>query len=449
MSDALSIFAAAREAPRTTALKHANASYSFADLADLTHDRLRTLRDELKPGVLHAVTGLNHPETVVTLYALFEQRAPVLLLHPRLTAVERAAKIQAAGRHDLSGLPDAAAILFTSGTTGRPRGAVLTRSALVASAQASAANLGWVDGDCWLLAMPIGRIGGLSIVTRCLAARKTVALEAAFNAATLPTRLEDTRSTLVSLVPTMLAQTLDAHPRWTPPAHLRAILVGGSAAPAGLLQQAARRRLPIVITYGCTETCSQVVATPYSQRFDTAACAAGRPLQGAELRVAAGHIQMRGPMLMAGYLGEPPLTAGSWFDTGDLGEVDDHGCVHIHARRSDLVVTGGENVYPSEVEQALERCPGIRQAGVFGVYDGVWGQTVAAALVATHAPPSDATLLRYVKERLAPHKRPRQIVFVPSLPHTPAGKLDRDALQGLTPSLRPLRADTTVGVQSV
>ncbi len=123
---------------------------------------------------------------------------------------------------------------------------------------------------------------------------------------------------------------------------------------------------------------------------------------------------MRGPMLMAGYLGEPPLTAGNWFDTGDLGEVDDHGCVHIHARRSDLVVTGGENVYPSEVEQALERCPGIRQAGVFGVYDGVWGQIVAAALVATHAPPSDATLLRYVNERLAPHKRPRQIVFVPA-----------------------------------
>ena len=153
-------------------------------------------------------------------------------------------------------------------------------------------------------------------------------------------------------------------------------------------------------------------------------------------------------MLMAGYLGEPPLPAGGWFDTGDLGEVDDHGYVHIHARRSDLVVTGGENVYPSEVERALERCPGIREAGVFGVPDDVWGQTVAAALVTTHAPPSDGALLNYLKQRLAPHKRPRQIVFVPSLPQTPAGKLDRDALQALKLSLRPLRADSAVGARS-
>ncbi len=173
------------------------------------------------------MTGLNHPETVVTLYALFEQRAPVLLLHPRLTAMERAAKTQAAGRHDLSGLPDAAAILFTSGTTGRPRGAVLTRSALVASAQASAANLGWVDGDCWLLPRPSGASAACRS-SRAVWRHQTVALEAAFNAATLPTRLEDTRNTPASLVPTMLAQTLDAHPRWTAPAHLRAILAGGS-----------------------------------------------------------------------------------------------------------------------------------------------------------------------------------------------------------------------------
>ena len=195
---------------------------------------------------------------------------PVLLLHPRLTATERAIEVEAATRHDLSGQPDAAAILYTSGTTGRPRGAVLTRSALLASAQASAANLGWFDDDCWLLAMPIGRIGGLSIVTRCLAARKPVALEPAFDAATLPARIEATRSTLVSLVPTMLAQVLDMHPDWVAPAHLRAVLVGGAAAPARLLQRAAERRMPIVITYGCTETCSQIVATPYSHRFEAA-----------------------------------------------------------------------------------------------------------------------------------------------------------------------------------
>jgi O-succinylbenzoic acid--CoA ligase len=443
MTDALSIFAAAREAPRSTALKHGAQAFSFSQLADLTRDRLRALQAELRPATPFPLTGVNTLEVVVSLYALLEQRAPVLLLHPRLTAAEREFETQAAARHYLSGQPDVAAILYTSGTTGRPRGAVLTRSALVASARASATNLGWYDDDCWLLAMPLGRIGGLSIVTRCLAARKTVALEPACDAATLPARIDATRSTLVSVVPTMLAQALDAHPDWMAPAHLRAILVGGAAAPAGLLQCSAQRRLPIVITYGCTETCSQIVATPYAKRYEAAACGAGRPLTGAELRILGGHIQARGPMLMAGYLGEPPLPAGDWFDTGDLGSLDEQGCVHIHARRADLVVTGGENVYPAEVEHTLAKCPGIREAGVFGVQDEIWGQTVAAALVATQLPPDDATLMSYLSERLAPYKRPRQICFVPSLPHTPAGKLDRDALQGFAPCLRPLRAAVT------
>ena len=150
-------------------------------------------------------------------------------------------------------------------------------------------------------------------------------------------------------------------------------------------------------------------------------------------------------MLMAGYLGEPPLPAADWFDTGDLGNLDEHGYVRIQARRADLVVTGGENVYPAEVEHALEKCPGIREAGVFGVQDEIWGQTVAAALVTTPTPPSDATLLSHLNERLAPHKRPRQICFVPSLPQTAAGKLDREALQRFATCLRPLRAATAIG----
>jgi len=442
VSDALSIFAAARDAPHATALRHGDESYTFAELAALTRKRIDELQ-HARSAVPFALTGSNSLPTVLTLYALLERRVPVLLLHPRLTEPEREAEVRAAGRHDLKAAADAAAILYTSGTTGTPRGAVLTRAALIASARASAANLGWVDGDCWLLAMPIGRIGGLSILTRCLLARKAVALEPSFDAATLPARIESTRSTLISLVPTMLSQVLDAHPHWAAPARLRAILVGGAAASASLLQRAAERRLPIVITYGCTETCSQIVATPYARRYDTAACGAGRVLSGAELRVRNGHLQARGAMLMAGYLGEPPRRADDWFDTGDLGGIDAEGNVLVEARRSDLLVTGGENVYPAEVEHVLQHCPGVREAGVFGVADPVWGHTVAAALVAATDPPDDALLLGYLNERLAPHKRPRQICFVPSLPHTPAGKLDRPALERMACSLRPLRPATS------
>jgi O-succinylbenzoic acid--CoA ligase len=334
---------------------------------------------------------------------------------------------------------DAAAILYTSGTTGSARGAVLTRSALIASAQASGANLGWHDDDCWLLAMPLARIGGLSIVTRCLAARRAVALVPAFDAAQLPQWLVQFRVTLLSLVPTMLTQVLDSHPGWRPPPHLRVVLVGGAAASPKLLERAAERGIPIVITYGCTETCSQVVATPYARRFEPAACGAGQVLRGVQLRIDGNRILVRGPMRMAGYLGQPPLETDAWFDTGDLGDLDADGFLHLQSRRADLIVSGGENVYPAEVERVLEACPGIRAAAVFGLADDTWGEIVAAALVTGPQPPADDVLLDHVAARLAPYKRPRQIGMVSSLPLTPAGKLDRTALAQLRPTLRPLQ----------
>lgn len=440
MTEALSILAAAREAGDTIALHAGTRRWTFAELAWLTEQRLATLAHEVRDGGAYALVGHNTLETLTTLYALLELREPALLLHPRLTAAEQAIEREATRRAAGSLAADAAAVLYTSGTTGRARGAVLTRTALLASAQASADNLGWHDDDCWLLAMPLARVGGLSIVTRCLAARRAVALAPPFDAALLPQWIDCHRVTLLSLVPTMLAMVLDAHPGWTPPAYLRALLLGGAATSAALFARAAERRLPIVVTYGCTETCSQVAATPYDLRFEAAACGAGRPLAGAQLRIDEGRIQVRGAMLMAGYLGEAPLTHGAWFDTGDLGEIDARGFLHLHARRADLIVTGGENVYPAEVERVLEGCPGINAAAVFGVVDETWGQMVAAALVAGSGPPGDEVLLEHLGTRLAPHKRPRHICFVPSLPYTSAGKLDRLALPTLAPALRPLPA---------
>ncbi|MDO9071721.1 MAG: AMP-binding protein [Rubrivivax sp.] len=438
MSDGLSIIAAAREAGDAAALHTEARSYSFAELARLTEGRMATLAKVARPGAIHPVVGSNTLDTLLTLYALLELKVPALLLHPKLTAAEQAAE-RAAVERAAAVLPaDAAALLYTSGTTGRARGAVLTRSALLASAQASAANLGWQDDDCWLLAMPVARVGGLSIVTRCLAARRAVALAPAFDAGLLPQWIERWRVTQLSLVPTMLAMVLDANPDWTPPTFLRVALIGGAAATPGLLARAAARRLPIVITYGCTETCSQVVATPYAQRFDAAAWGAGRPLAGAQLHIDGGRILVKGPMRMAGYLGEPPLAEDDWFDTGDLGELDAQGCLHLHARRTDLIVTGGENVYPAEVEQVLEACPGVVAAAVFGVPDATWGQVVAAALVVGPQAPDDEALRAHLATRLAPQKRPRRICFVPALPHTAAGKLDRLALVTMAPAVRPL-----------
>jgi O-succinylbenzoic acid--CoA ligase len=269
--------------------------------------------------------------------------------------------------------------------------------------------------------MPLAHVGGLSILTRCLIARRCVALAPRFDAAALPAAIEAQRVTLVSLVPTMLDRVLDARPDWAAPASLRAILLGGAVATPRLLRRATERRLPVLVSYGLTETCAQVTATPYATRYAPLGQGAGLPLPGTRVRVVDGRIEVGGATLMAGYLGLPPLAPGAWFDTGDLGEIDARGCLHVHARRTDLIVTGGENVYPAEVEHALEACPGIAGAGVFGVADETWGQTVAAVLVAESAPPSDATLQAYVAAHLAPHKRPRRICYVSRLPQTAAG----------------------------
>lgn len=432
MSDALSIFAAARDASDAVALRIGDRQFTFAELAQRTDERMSSLRADAQVSMPFPVTATSTLETLVTLYALLQMRVPALLLHPRLTVSERESVVQAATRAGTAMHADAATVIYTSGTTGHPRGAVLTRSALIASARASAANLGWRDDDCWLLSMPIARVGGLSIITRCLSARRAVALVPRFDVELMPSWIEQQRVTLVSVVPTMLSLTLDRHPAWTAPPFLRAVLLGGAMASASLLRRAAERGLPIVITYGLTETCSQVAATPYAARHDPASQAAGRPLTDVQLRVIDGHIQVRGPMLMAGYLREPALDPDAWFDTGDMGEIDAHGCLHVHARVADLIITGGENVYPLEVERVLEACQGVAAAGVFGVASDTWGHTVAAALVVAPDGPSDAALTDYIQAHLSPHKWPRQIFIVRQLPHTREGKLDRPALVRLS-----------------
>ncbi len=438
MSEPLSIFDAAKEAGDSPALRDGDRVYSFARLAERVRARLPALERDVRDGAPYPVTGTNSLGTLVTLLALLERRIPALLLHPRLTVPERERLLAAAERSGPAAPSGAAAILYTSGTTGVPRAAVLTQSALAASARASAANLGWHADDCWLLCMPVARVGGLSILTRCLAARRCVALAPRFDGGTLPSLIAAQRVSLVSLVPTMLSRVLDSHPDWTGNERLRAILVGGAAASPRLLQRAAERRLPIIITYGLTETCSQVTATPYAARFAPAPEGAGVPLPGAEVRIVDRHIQVRGPMLMGGYWNDAPVAHNAWFDTGDLGEIDARGRLHVHARRTDLIVTGGENVYPAEVEHVLESCPGIAAAAVFGVPDEAWGHTVAAALVAEGAQPSDAALLDYLGARLAGYKRPREVCYVAKLPQTPAGKLDRFALEAFADALRPL-----------
>jgi len=456
--ESLSLLAAAREAPRQPALLIDGEEHTFAELAPRIERRLAFLRAQplaQEPWPRVALVADNRLETALWLYALLELGVTAVLLHPRLVASERAALLAdcrpalvlADGHDEPPQVPSAPpvyppppagpggplAILYTSGTTGRPKGAMLSRRAFVAAAQASAQNLGWQADDRWLLCMPLGHVGGLSILTRCLIARRTaVLLGGAFEPRAVAAAVQRDRVTLLSVVPTMLRRLLELTPRWTPPPHLRAVLLGGAAASAELLQEAAARRVPVLTTYGLTEACSQVT----TQRYGTPPAAAqgcGEPIAGLSLRLGDdGQLELRAPTLFDGYWPPGPqalpLTADGYFVTGDLGRLDAQGRLHILARRTDLIVTGGENVYPVEVEQALERCPGVAAACVVGVPDPEWGQQVVAAVVAAARPPSLYELRQALRDRLAAYKHPRRLVLVPALPLNPTGKLDRAAV---------------------
>lgn len=420
MSPALSILAAAREVPERIALVAPTGAHSFAALAARVAPRAAALRglDRLE------LTAPGDEPTVIEILAALEARVPLVLLHPRLTDGERDELRSASRQHALP--EDTLAVCFTSGTIGRPRGALLPASALLAAAAASALRLGWREDDRWLLSLPLAHVGGLSVLVRCLVARRAIVLGP-------PAMIADPRAaiTLASLVPAQLDRLL-ADPAFAPAPSLRALLLGGAAAPAPLLARAVQRGLPVLPTYGMTEACAQIATRPPDLApLDPDDSAIGPTLASVELRISGSDsaILLRGPALFTGYLGEPsPLCADGWFDTGDLGALDARGWLRVIGRRDDLIITGGENVHPAEIERALLRCPGVTAACVVGLPDARYGQLVAAAVIVTDSNVTTTSVDTWARATLAPHRRPRRWLTLPALPLTPAGKLDRTAV---------------------
>ena len=420
---AFSILCAAEDEPGGTALRFPDGSaWTFAELAARVEDCLKTL-PRPEPGRPLPHLAKTTPESLVTLYAALEAGIPLMLLHPALTQTELG-DLLAKAEAVRSPLPDeAAVVVFTSGTSGQPKPAVLTRQALLASALSSAANLPLGRGDLWQMPISPARIGGFSVLTRSLLARSAVSVAGKFDPKGFLDRIGEEGVSLTSVVPTMLVRILEADPGAPVPACLRAMLVGGASASPTLLQKARGRGIPVVTTYGMTETASNVAVTPFAERFH--AVGSGRPNRDAEIRVVDGRILVRGPMRMSGYWGEKPLDPDDWFDTGDLGRFDEDGNLYVEARRSDLILSGGMNVAPVEVEAALESLPGVRQALVLGMTDPVWGEVVTALLVAEAGPLPDDAGVEGLKPILASHKSPRRIAWVDALPTKPGGKPDR------------------------
>lgn len=424
----LSIFTAADQSPAAVALRIQNKDISFAELARLAKNRIVSLQTENKLPPLgrpFILDGRNDLDTLITLYALLALKTPVQLLHPKLTDHERSELLAQIRLIDQPLPEDTAAVLFTSGTTGQPKPAIITHKMLIASANASAQNIGWQDDDCWQMCMSVSRVGGLCILTRCLMARKTVAVSALFDAHSFIEALITDRVTITSVVPTMLAKVFEAYPDWTPPEHLRVILLGGASAPEALLEKAHQQRVPIVATYGMTETCSHVVMTPYAERYNFHV-GSGEVIGFADVKTIDGEIVVRSEMTTPGYWGRDQEPTNRWFKTGDLGEFDHEGYLRIHARRQDLILTGGENVYPLEVENTLARAPFIKEALLIGEPNEQWGAIVCALIVAQpNTKPTLEDVKRFARNHLSAYKCPRKVAFVNKLPLNAADKLNR------------------------
>lgn len=334
------------------------------------------------------------------------------------------------------------AIVFTSGTTGQPKGAVLTFANHFWSATASAYRLGIQPGDRWLSCLPLYHVGGLAILFRSCLYGTAVVLHQRFDDDAFHTSLDRDGVTVMSLVPTMLHRLLRTR-RQPWPHSLRLVLLGGAAASADLVAESQSQGIPIATTYGLTEAASQV-ATMRPQGLAAKPGSVGRPLLFTRVRISdeqdcnmepgqIGEVIVQGPTVMSGYHRDPQATArtlrNGLLHTGDMGYLDPDGDLWIVQRRTDLIVSGGENILPVEVETALERHPAVAKACVVGIPDPEWGQRVAALveLKPDHRV-SEAELLALSRQHLAGYKQPRIIRFTDQLPLTASGKIRRQAV---------------------
>ncbi|GMR12568.1 MAG: class I adenylate-forming enzyme family protein [Gemmatimonadota bacterium] len=341
--------------------------------------------------------------------------------------------VEQGGGHDTP-LPQPFAVLWTSGTDGRPHGVCLSSQAFDAVADASRDLLCSGPGARWYASLSLGHVGGLATVLRSVRHGATLVTRGRFDAKDLASLVDGGLVTHASLVPTMLERLLGERGRRPAPHTLKCLLVGGAHAPSSLVARALELGYPLALTYGMTETTSQVAtASPSLVREKPGTV--GRPLGGIEVRLAAeGEIQVRGPTLAVGYVGDvSPLTdAQGWYATGDLGRMDEDGHLWITGRCSGRLVTGGVNVDPIEVEEALRRVAGVADACVVGLDDAEWGDRVAALIVPDPmAQPDAGDVRKQLEAWLSPPKIPRMIRIAAELPQRPNGKVDRSAVHDL------------------
>ena len=325
-----------------------------------------------------------------------------------------------------------ALVISTSGSEGTPKAVMLTHANLNTAASASNERLPLNPGDIWLGCLPLHHIGGISILYRCVRAAATMLLHEGFDPAAVWRDLHRHPVTHLSLVPAMLAQLLDAADEQAPPACLRHVLVGGAALTEPLYQRAHAAGWPVCPSWGMSECAAQVATWRHSGR-DWQAGQVGTLLNGFEARLGADNrLHLRGPQVMAGTL-NPARQAGlglddGWLITADLGRIDAHGAVTILGRADDVLISGGVNIHPLEVESQLAACPGVTDIAVTALADPVWGDALVALVVGTA---DAAAVLDWSRRHLASSLRPRHVLRVEQLPRNPMGKIERSTLRSI------------------
>lgn len=330
-----------------------------------------------------------------------------------------------------------ALVIATSGSEGTPKAVMLTHANLAAAARAANERLPLAPGDVWLACLPLHHIGGVSIVHRCLHAGATLSLHERFDATAVWQEIAAGAVSHVSLTPAMLARLLDVAETdgGAPPPSLRHALIGGAALSRPLFARARAAGWPLRPSWGMSESAAQA-ATRVEAIDDWREGEAGPLLAGLAARVEAdGRLALRGAQIMRGYL-NPELAPGvglsdGWFVTSDLGRIDADGSITVLGRADDMLVSGGVNVHPLEVEGRLAACPGVEDLAITALPDPVWGDL----LVALYVGPASADALReFGRKHLASAQRPRRLLRVERLPRNAMGKIERAALRALARS---------------
>ncbi|KON90226.1 O-succinylbenzoic acid--CoA ligase [Sporosarcina globispora] len=472
--------------PDRPALSFLGKTYTFSEV----YERAYTVAGQLQAagltrGQFAGVLLRNHEDTVFILLALQLIDVKAVILNNRLTAeeliwqmndstsaffltensfdevsqkvVNSLDEISAIHKEDLFrtdpaepalveeiNLDEICTVMYTSGTTGNPKGVLQTYGNHWWSAVGSALNLGLNEKDSWLCAVPIFHISGYSILMRSIIYGMKMVLFESFHEKKAIDAISDEKVTIMSAVSTMLTRIADELKNDKLPEYFRCMLLGGGPAAKSLLEVCKEKGIPVYQTYGMTETSSQIVTLAPEYSLSKLG-SAGKPLFPSHLKIAApngkhanpgeaGEILVKGPNVTKGYLNRQEETAkkmkDGWLLTGDIGYVDKEGFLYVLDRRSDLIISGGENIYPAEIEGVLVSHSQISDAGVIGMKDDVWGE-VPVAFIAGDENLDKKEVIKYCLERLAKYKVPKKLIIINEIPRNASKKILRRKLREL------------------